>query len=324
MSFARCGNHARTQTSTGLAGPNYLILDNGLEFVARAILRSLQTAQSETAFIDSGKPWQNGADESFNGTFRDQHLSLQWFLNRIEAKVSMEDTTRSGCIRDWVVALFPKSLDYFTDLGGAGFDGFTELTRAGAEKPVGVSQAAGFACGGHGGAIAEGHWDAIAGFIVTGKVPFEANHEPPELFRKGQVFVLKSSAFRFGIPLAFSLLAFGIVWGIGQWVLGWSPFRVAEAPHRWFLAWLATFVAFVMLAITFKGRTGLDHWRGKTGLALALAGSAALVAWITSSLALQSRLLMMLDPSSATTRAIGATLSATGLVALARFILTRF
>jgi putative transposase len=50
----------------------------------------LQTAAIETAFIDPGKPWQNGADESFNGKFRDQHLSLQWFRNRLEAKVSIE------------------------------------------------------------------------------------------------------------------------------------------------------------------------------------------------------------------------------------------
>ena len=44
------------------------------EFVATAILRWLPTAQIETAFIDPGKPWPNGADESFNGKFRDQHL----------------------------------------------------------------------------------------------------------------------------------------------------------------------------------------------------------------------------------------------------------
>jgi len=66
----------------------------GPEFVARAILRWLQTAQIETAFIDPGKPWQNGADESFNGKFRDQHLSLQWFRNRIDAKVSIEEWRR--------------------------------------------------------------------------------------------------------------------------------------------------------------------------------------------------------------------------------------
>ena len=74
--------------------PRYLRSDNGPEFVATAILRWLQTAQIETAFIDPGKPWQNGADESFNGKFRDQHLSLQWFRNRTEAKVSIEQWRR--------------------------------------------------------------------------------------------------------------------------------------------------------------------------------------------------------------------------------------
>jgi putative transposase len=74
--------------------PRYLRSDNGPEFVARAILRWLQTAAIETAFIDPGKPWQNGADESFNGKFRDQHLSLQWFRNRADAKVSIEQWRR--------------------------------------------------------------------------------------------------------------------------------------------------------------------------------------------------------------------------------------
>jgi len=74
--------------------PRYLRSDNGPEFVARAILKWLQTAQIETAFIDPGKPWQNGADESFNGKFRDQHLSLQWFRNRADAKVSIEEWRR--------------------------------------------------------------------------------------------------------------------------------------------------------------------------------------------------------------------------------------
>ena len=74
--------------------PRYLRSDNGPEFVARAILRWLQTAAIETAFIDPGKPWQNGADESFNGKFRDQHLALQWFRNRADAKVSIEQWRR--------------------------------------------------------------------------------------------------------------------------------------------------------------------------------------------------------------------------------------
>src|SRR5687768_14607926 len=83
-----------TQLVSVHGAPRHLRSDNGPEFVARAILRWLQTALIETAFIDPGKPWQNGTDESFNGKFRDQHLSLQWFRNRADAKVSIEQWRR--------------------------------------------------------------------------------------------------------------------------------------------------------------------------------------------------------------------------------------
>ncbi len=62
----------------------------GPEFVATAILRWLAAAGIETAFIDPGKPWQNGTDESFNGKFRNECLTLEWFRNRLEAQVAIE------------------------------------------------------------------------------------------------------------------------------------------------------------------------------------------------------------------------------------------
>uniref|UniRef100_UPI001FC8E33D integrase core domain-containing protein n=1 Tax=Burkholderia stagnalis TaxID=1503054 RepID=UPI001FC8E33D len=37
---------------------------------------------------------QNGADESFNGKFRDECLSLEWFRTRTEAKVVIEQWRR--------------------------------------------------------------------------------------------------------------------------------------------------------------------------------------------------------------------------------------
>ena len=74
--------------------PQYLRSDHGPEFVARAVLQWLLAAQIETAFIDPGKPWQNGVDESFNGKFRHEHLSLQWFRTRVEATVSIEQWRR--------------------------------------------------------------------------------------------------------------------------------------------------------------------------------------------------------------------------------------
>jgi putative transposase len=70
--------------------PRYLRSDNGPEFVACAILRWLDAAGIDTALIDPGKPWQNGADESFNGKFRDEFLTLEWFRNRGDAKVGAE------------------------------------------------------------------------------------------------------------------------------------------------------------------------------------------------------------------------------------------
>lgn len=83
-----------TQLVSVHGAPRYLRSDNGPEFVARAVLRWLAEAQIETAFIDPGKPWQNGADESFNGKLRDEYLTLQWFRNRVEAKVGIEEWRR--------------------------------------------------------------------------------------------------------------------------------------------------------------------------------------------------------------------------------------
>ena len=45
---------------------------------------------NQTAFIDPGKPWQNGTNESFNGRFRDECLSMEWFRSRTEAKTVIE------------------------------------------------------------------------------------------------------------------------------------------------------------------------------------------------------------------------------------------
>jgi putative transposase len=66
----------------------------GPEFVSRAILKWLSEANINTAYIDPGKPWLNGMNESFNGKFRDECLNMQWFKNRIDAKILIEDFRR--------------------------------------------------------------------------------------------------------------------------------------------------------------------------------------------------------------------------------------
>jgi len=70
--------------------PLFLRSDNGPEFVSHAILDWIATSGIGTALIDPGKPWQNGTNESFNGKFRDECLSLEWFRSRVEAKVVIE------------------------------------------------------------------------------------------------------------------------------------------------------------------------------------------------------------------------------------------
>ena len=70
--------------------PAFLRSDNGPEFVSRALLSWITEQGIRTALIDPGKPWQNGVGESFNGKFRDECLSLEWFRSRAEAKVVIE------------------------------------------------------------------------------------------------------------------------------------------------------------------------------------------------------------------------------------------
>lgn len=89
--------------------PAFLRSDNGPEFVSHAVMAWLTDAGIDTAYIQPGKPWQNGTDESFNGKFRDECLSLEWFRNRIEAKVVIEQWRRHyNAVRPH------SSLDYLT------------------------------------------------------------------------------------------------------------------------------------------------------------------------------------------------------------------
>ncbi len=89
--------------------PLFLRSDNGPEFVSHAILEWISASGIGTALIDPGKPWQNGTNESFNGKFRDECLSLEWFRSRAEAAVVIETWRRHyNAVRPH------SSLDYLT------------------------------------------------------------------------------------------------------------------------------------------------------------------------------------------------------------------
>ena len=67
--------------------PEFLRSDNGPEFVALAVRSWLAQHQTATLYIDPGCPWQNGYEERFNGTVRDECLKLYAFHTVAEARV---------------------------------------------------------------------------------------------------------------------------------------------------------------------------------------------------------------------------------------------
>lgn len=69
--------------------PAYLRSDNGAEFVAVAVQTWLAAGGVQTLYIEPGKPWQNGKEERFNGTVRDECLNLHVFHSLAEACVRL-------------------------------------------------------------------------------------------------------------------------------------------------------------------------------------------------------------------------------------------
>jgi len=67
--------------------PQYLRSDNGPELVAATVQAWLADNEVSTAYIDPGKPWQNGVNESFFDKLRDECLNLEEFANLPEARV---------------------------------------------------------------------------------------------------------------------------------------------------------------------------------------------------------------------------------------------
>ena len=68
--------------------------DNGPEFVSKALLKWAARESLNLALIEPGKLWQNGSNKSFNGKFREECLSMEWFRCRAEARVVIEGWRR--------------------------------------------------------------------------------------------------------------------------------------------------------------------------------------------------------------------------------------
>jgi putative transposase len=70
--------------------PEELALDNGPEFIGRALAQWADTHRVRLHFITPGKPVQNAHIESFHGRFRNECLNETWFLTLADARRIIE------------------------------------------------------------------------------------------------------------------------------------------------------------------------------------------------------------------------------------------
>jgi putative transposase len=70
--------------------PLRIQVDNGSEFISKALDKWAYDNQVTLDFSRPGKPTDNAFIESFNGSFRDECLSTHWFLSLEDAKEKIE------------------------------------------------------------------------------------------------------------------------------------------------------------------------------------------------------------------------------------------
>ncbi len=76
------------------AYPASIVLDNGPEFISRALDRWAHQHGIKLDFIDPGKPVQNCFVESFNGRVREECLNLHWFIDLSDARQTVASWMR--------------------------------------------------------------------------------------------------------------------------------------------------------------------------------------------------------------------------------------
>lgn len=70
--------------------PEHVRSDNGSEFTAACVREWLAKLAVKTAYIEPGSPWENGFNERFNGSLRDECLNRERFYSLKEAQVLIE------------------------------------------------------------------------------------------------------------------------------------------------------------------------------------------------------------------------------------------
>lgn len=74
--------------------PEHIRSDNGPEFTATKLRDWLGDLNVGTLCIESGSPWENGYNESFNGKLRDELLNGDIFFTLAEARTVIENWRR--------------------------------------------------------------------------------------------------------------------------------------------------------------------------------------------------------------------------------------
>lgn len=69
--------------------PRSITLDNGSEFVGRAMEAWAMESGVQLCFIRPGRPVENGFIESFTGRLRDECLNVEWFASLSEAQTKL-------------------------------------------------------------------------------------------------------------------------------------------------------------------------------------------------------------------------------------------
>ena len=70
--------------------PQRIKVDNGPEFISRALDTWAYLNKVHLDYSRPGKPTDNPHIESFNGSFRDECLNINWFMSLEDAKDKIE------------------------------------------------------------------------------------------------------------------------------------------------------------------------------------------------------------------------------------------
>jgi len=74
--------------------PSYIRVDNGPEFISKELDKWAYENKVTLDFSRPGKPIDNAYIESFNGSFRDECLNINWFLSLEDAREKIEEWRR--------------------------------------------------------------------------------------------------------------------------------------------------------------------------------------------------------------------------------------